>query len=344
MLEETFALNDKFMLLKKNIPFAYVFGKIRYEIIVITVYTILVTVLYHTYHLRHISIPVSIPAILGTVISLLLGFRSNQAYDRWWEARHIWGAIVNDSRTLARQVTSFVPSDEESGLVNAFCRRAIRRQIGWCYSLARHLRGQNAAKGLEQYLDRKEYEKMLVMDNVPAALLDYMGRDLQLALEQGWINRFQQVELDRTISRLTDAMGKCERIKNTVFPATYSLYIHMSLILFIVLLPFGVIEYFGAFEVPLVIAISACFLLIEKMAIHLQDPFENKPTDTPMTTISRNIEKNLMQLYQLHAQNGKHLTTAYISGEQPAKTAGHPVNEEDDDGDIAVRPPAYYVL
>lgn len=287
------------MLLKKNIPFSYVFGKIKYEIIAITIYAILVTILYNTYHLRHISIPISIPAILGTVISLLLGFRSNQAYDRWWEARHVWGAIVNDSRSVSRQITSFMPTDDESGQVNTFTKRFIFRQIAWCYSLGRHLRGQNASKGLDNYLDGNEYELIVRMDNIPAALLDRMGKDLQLALEEGWINRFQQIELDRTLSRLTDAMGKCERIKNTVFPSTYSLYIHLSLMLFIALLPFGVIEYIGLFEVPLVVAVSACFLLIEKMGIHLQDPFENKPTDTPMTTIAKSIEKNLIQIYQL---------------------------------------------
>ena len=306
------------MLLKKNIPFSYVFGKIKYEILMIMLYTILVTVLYHTYHLTHISIPISIPAILGTVIALLLGFRSNQAYDRWWEARHIWGAIVNDSRSVARQVTTFLPADDESGRADTFSRRFIRRQIAWCYSLGRHLRGKNAARGLENYLDRNEYELMLQMDNIPSALLDRMGKDLQLALEEGWINRFQQVELDRTLTRLTDAMGKCERIKNTVFPSTYSLYIHLSLMLFIVLLPFGVIEYLGLFEVPLVVAISACFLLIEKMGIHLQDPFENKPTDTPMTTIARSIEKNLTQIYQLHTYPASKPIAVTIMHNEPA--------------------------
>lgn len=339
------------MLLKKNIPFSYVFGKIKFEIIVITLYAILVTVLYNTYHLRHLSIPVSIPAILGTVISLLLGFRSNQAYDRWWEARHIWGAIVNDSRTVARQITSFMPADDESGMVNAFTRRFIQRQIAWCYSLGRHLRGQNAAKGLEHYLERKEYELMLQMDNIPAALIDCMGKDLQLALEEGWLNRFQQVELDRTLTRLTDAMGKCERIKNTVFPSTYSLYIHLSLMLFIALLPFGVIEYFGIFEVPLVVAISACFLLIEKMGIHLQDPFENKPTDTPMNTISRNIEKNLMQIYQLHATPVKRHSLVLVKEEGNTGTTlpvnGYTLMEEEDECDKRYQQPkkaAYYVL
>jgi ion channel-forming bestrophin family protein len=306
------------MLLKKNIPFGYVFGKIKYELAMITLYAIIVNVLYQNYHLTRISIPISVPTILGTVISLLLGFRSNQAYDRWWEARHIWGAIVNDSRNLARQITSFSPSDDESGIVKNFCHRVIQRQIGWCYSLSKHLRGQNALSGLDQYVDKKEMAYLGANDNVPAALCNLMGQDLQLALEEGWINRFQQVEIDRTLSRLTDSMGKCERIKNTVFPSTYSLYIHLALLLFIALLPFGVIEYFGAFEVPLVVAISACFLLIEKMAIHLQDPFENKPTDTPMTTISKSIEKNLLQMYGL-----------YESHQRPQRPPFTPKKEEE---------------
>ncbi|MBN8666155.1 MAG: hypothetical protein J0M30_01545 [Chitinophagales bacterium] len=309
------------MLLQKNIPFRYVFGKIKKEIIIIALYAILVSILYEQYHMTRISIPISVPTILGTVISLLLGFRSNQAYDRWWEARHIWGAIVNDSRTLARQVMSFTPMESENEGLENFRQRMIRRQIAWTYSLGRHLRKQQVMSGLEKYLEPRELDYVRDMDNVPAALLDLMGRDIQLALEEGWINRFQQVELDRTLSRLCDAMGKCERIKNTVFPSTYSLYIHMSMMLFIALLPFGVIEYFGLFEVPLVVAISASFLLIEKMAIHLQDPFENKPTDTPMTTIAQSIEKNLEQMYGTDLYNQGKLTVAVVEDKEPL--SGH---------------------
>ncbi|MFT3980467.1 MAG: bestrophin family ion channel [Ferruginibacter sp.] len=293
------------MLLKTNIPFSYVFGKIKYEVLVIFLYATSIAVLYNSYHLTRITIPIAVPAILGTVISLLLGFRSNQAYDRWWEARHIWGAIVNDSRTLARQVMNFThDSYDNEGIMN-FQDRMIRRQIAWTHSLSRHLRGQSSDRILEKYLGKDDIQYAQAVDNVPTALLDLMGRDLKLAVEEGWINRFQQVEMDRTLTRLCEAMGKCERIKNTVFPSTYSLYIHLALLLFIALLPFGVIEYFGLFEVPLVVAISACFLLIEKMAIHLQDPFENKPTDTPMTTIARNIENNLTQLYGLEKARSK---------------------------------------
>ncbi|MDO9374707.1 MAG: bestrophin family ion channel [Ferruginibacter sp.] len=287
------------MLLKTNIPFSYVFGKVKVELLIILLYASLIALLYNSYHFTRITIPIAVPAILGTVISLLLGFRSNQAYDRWWEARHIWGAIVNDSRTLARQVMNFTHDSFDNDSIMSFQDRIIRRQIAWTYSLGHHLRGQSSDRVLEKYLNKQDLQYAQSVDNAPSALLDLMGRDLKTGLEEGWINRFQQVEIDRTLSRLCDSMGKCERIKNTVFPITYSLYIHLALLLFIALLPFGVIEYFGLFEVPLVVAISASFLLIEKMAIHLQDPFENKPTDTPMTHIASSIEKNLLQLYGL---------------------------------------------
>lgn len=284
------------MLLKNHIPFAYIFGKIKKELLLITLYAIVIAVLYENYHITRISIPIAVPTILGTIISLLLGFRSNQAYDRWWEARHIWGAIVNDSRTLGRQAISFTSNLYEDENILRFRQRLINRQIAWCYALGQSLRKKSALKGLEKRISRKDFEYVEAFENVPTALLDLHARDIKLALDKGWINTYQHVELDRTLSRLCDSMGKCERIKNTVFPVTYSLYIHFSMLLFIALLPFGVIQYFGMFEVPLVVAISASFLLIEKMAIHLQDPFENKPTDTPMTSIAAGIEKNLKQM------------------------------------------------
>lgn len=284
------------MLLKENIPFKYVFGKIKYEVLFVTIYAVTIVLLYNNFHFTRISIPLSVPAILGTVISLLLGFRSNQAYDRWWEARHVWGAIVNDSRTLARQVLCFTEVEYEGDAIQNMREKFIKRQMAWCHSLGKHLRRLNPKEGLDKFISRREQEFISHYSNVPAALLELHARDLNKALEMGWINQYQQVELDRTLSRLCDSMGKCERIKNTVFPVTYSKYIHFSLLLFIGLLPFGVIEYFGVVEIPVVVAIASCFLLIEKMAIHLQDPFENKPTDTPMTTISNNIERDLRQM------------------------------------------------
>jgi putative membrane protein len=291
------------MLLKDKIPMGYIFGKIKYELLAVAVYSVVIAALFETLDMTAISIPIAVPTIIGTVISLLLAFRSNQAYDRWWEARTIWGAVVNDSRSLTRQILSFTVSDEyQPEELEHFRAVFVKRQIAWSYSLGQSLRKMNAVHGLERLLSKRELNHISRYDNVPAALLELHGRDLAYALQKGWINAYQHVELDRTLTRLCDSMGRCERIKNTIFPATYSLYIHFANLFFILLLPFAVIGFMGYMEIPLVIAISASFLLIEKMAIQLQDPFENKPTDTPMTTIARTIEKDLKQMLNEHPQ------------------------------------------
>lgn len=286
------------MLLKKGIPLNYIFGKIKYEILAVTVYTLLINILYYQYGLKDISIPLAVPMVLGTVLSLLLAFRSNQAYDRWWEARTIWGAIVNDSRTLTRQLISMMNNASESEETEHFRDQFVKRQIAWNYALGQSLRKKDPLKGLDRLLSRRELNYVSKFDNIPAGLLQMHSRDLRYALQHEWINPYQQVELDRTLTRLCDSMGRCERIKNTIFPATYSLYTHFAVIFFILLLPFALIDSLGIVEVPLVAAISASFLLIEKMAINLQDPFENKPTDTPMTSIARKVERDLLQMQE----------------------------------------------
>lgn len=288
------------MLLKKNIPLKYIFGKIRVELLLVAVYSLTINVLYYQYDFTSLVIPISVPMVLGTVLSLLLAFRSNQAYDRWWEARTIWGAVVNDSRSLTRQVLSLMDATYQSEDLILFQERFVKRQAAWCHSLGQSLRKTDPLKGVDRLLSRRELSYLMRYDNVPAALLLLHGKDLKYAMEQGWINQYQQIAIDTTLSRLCDSMGKCERIKNTVFPATYSLYTHFTVIFFILLLPFALIDVLGFMEIPLVVAIAASFLLIEKMAINLQDPFENKPTDTPVTTIARNIEKDLRQM--LHEQ------------------------------------------
>ena len=138
------------MLLKENIPNSYIFGKIKKEIVLLTLYSTAVYVAHTYFSFPGVSIPLAIAGILGTIISLLLAFRSNQAYDRWWEARSLWGSIVNDSRSFARQVLSFIDTSYEEGDRREMKERIIKRQIAWCYSVSQHLRGQNTHQSLNE--------------------------------------------------------------------------------------------------------------------------------------------------------------------------------------------------
>ncbi|WP_304063072.1 bestrophin family protein [Pedobacter glucosidilyticus] len=284
------------MLLKSKVPITYIFGKIKFEILFVAFYACIISILSSNYHIQKFSLPIAVPMIVGTVISLLLGFRSNQAYDRWWEARIIWGAIVNDSRTLARQLLSFFKDPDYSVEINLFQERWIKRQMAWCYCLGQSLRDKDPDAGLHKYLSKRDMVFINHHDHKPNAILQLHARDLKYALERGWINSYQQVEIDNTLTKLCDAMGKCERIKKTVFPTTYGMYIHFSIYFFVLQLPFSLMDFFGIYQIPVTIALAATFFLIEKMAVHLQDPFENKPTDTPVTSISKTIERNLWQM------------------------------------------------
>ncbi|MES2486934.1 MAG: bestrophin family ion channel [Bacteroidota bacterium] len=284
------------MLLKKRIPLTYVLGKIKVELALVILYSLGFEVIHHFYTGTPINIPIAVPAILGTIISLLLAFKSNQAYDRWWEARTVWGAIVNDSRSLVRQVIAFYKDPDFSIEAGEFKERFAKRQSAWCYALAQSLRGKDPIKPIRTLLNEDEMRFVKNFKHVPNAILMLHAKELKKALEQGKLNAYQQVEVDNTLTRLCDAMGKCERIKNTIFPTTYSMYIRFTLCLFIVLLPFGLKDFLGWLQIPVVATIGAACFLIEKMAIHLQDPFENRPTDTPMVSISNNIENNLMQM------------------------------------------------
>ena len=302
------------MLLKKKIPMKYVLGKIKVELALVLLYAVGFELVHHYYHAISINIPIAVPTIVGTIISLLLAFKSNQAYDRWWEARIVWGAIVNDSRTLVRQVTGFYKDPDFSVKANDFKERFAKRQAAWCYSLGQSLRGKDPLKPIRPLLTEEEFNFVERHKHVPNAILMLHSKELKKANDGEKINMFQQVEIDNTLTRLCDSMGKCERIKNTVFPTTYSMYIRFTLLLFLTLLPFGLTDFLGWLQIPLVTTIGAAFFLIEKMAIHLKDPFENRPTDTPMITISNTIEQNLLQMVNEYRDE-----FSEEAGKEPAK-------------------------
>jgi putative membrane protein len=216
-----------------------------------------------------------------------------------------------------RQIIIFYEDPDISVQANDFKEKFAKRQAAWCYSLGQSLREKDPIKPIKGLLDEDELRFVKKHKHVPNAILLLHAKDLKKALTTNKINVYQQVEIDNTLSRLCDAMGKCERIKNTIFPTTYSMYIRFALCLFIILLPFGLINNIGWLQIPLVTTIAVAFFLIEKMAIHLQDPFENRPTDTPVSAISNTIEKNLMQMVYEYRDEFEEEYYSYQTANQP---------------------------
>ena len=248
------------------------------------------------YHLENYQLPVAVVAIPGTVIALLLAFRTNSCYGRWWEARILWGAIVNDSRTWVRQLMAFLSPLQDSPEQELEIRVMAYRQIAWCYALTRSLRQQDPLTDAEPFLAPSEVEELQSDHNVPNALLLNQAQLLRELHDQGKLETYEFVELERTLTRLTDSMGGCERIKNTTFPTSYSLLVNRLIYLFIIYLPFGLaaMPAVGLFLTAVTLALA--FLVIDRVADFLQDPFENRPSDTPMQSLSRTIEINIKQM------------------------------------------------
>lgn len=278
------------MLLERRIPVGYIWRKVWRELIIVVVITGLVEAVLLSTNLSLPGLPGSVPAFLGTAISLILSFKLAQSYDRWWEARKVWGAIVNDSRSLTRQLLSFAPEEGE------VVERMVRRQIAWCYALGQSLRALDWWKGTEAHLSAADRAEAEQHRNRPVALLQQQARDLACLAEADAVNDFQRIAIDDTLTRLTDSMGKAERINNTVFPTTYRIFLHAFIYLFLTLLSISLAELEGFPQVLVTTSIAVPFFLLEKTATHMQDPFTNRPTDTAVTSIARTIEINLRQL------------------------------------------------
>lgn len=281
------------MLLDGKLPIKYIIDNIRvdlFKVLFVSILSLLIKVYFSDYLPK---VPIVLASVLGTSISLLLAFKLNQAYDRWWEARKIWGSIVNDSRTLVLQLKSFIPENQTS---EAIIKKIAYRQIAWCYSLGQSLRKHDPLLNLEKFISSIEMESLKQQSNKPLYLLYLHSMDIKSIYQNQWINDYQQIQLDNTITRLCDSMGRAERINTTVFPAAYRKYVHFFIYLFIILLSIALVETIGFYEIPVLTLISSTFLLIEKSSSNMQEPFSNKPTDTAVTTISRNIEINLKQL------------------------------------------------
>lgn len=279
------------MLLNKRIPVSYILRKIKTEIVVVTIIGIAAYYLTQVFAKQIPDMPFAIPAFLGTAISVILSFKLNQSYDRWWEARKVWGSIVNDSRTLILQLQAFLPKGNDEGI-----RTIALRHIGWCFSLGQTLRGLNPTANLEKYLTEADLRVISSHHNKPLAILQLNTLHIARLKNDNQLDVFTHVQLNNTIANFTNAMGMAERIKSTVFPATYRLFLHMFIYLFAITLSISLPDIQGYFEIPLLLVISAAFFLLEKTATHLQDPFSNKPTDTAMTAIASTIEINLKQL------------------------------------------------
>ena len=307
----------------------------RRETLVFMVIAFIPTMLHEFLGWEWLSLPWLPIALIGTAVAFLIGFKNNASYDRLWEARKIWGAIVNDSRTWGIHVIGLVQRPDEPGSVPsvdmaATHQRLIYRHIAWMHALRHQLRQpriwetmQSGDKGqteyrrwfrvaeleddlstvLAPYLETGERDRILADANPAAQLLTAQAEDLRRLKGAGAISDYRHVELQRLLQHLFEHQGKCERIKNFPYPrqfATINLYFVW---IFIVLTPFGMLEEFKTYgdymawlTVPFSALVAWVFHTMEKIGSSTENPFEGGANDVPMTAITRTIEIDMRQM------------------------------------------------
>lgn len=254
-------------------------------------------VVHYLHHIRGLSslrLPTTPLAIIGAALGIFVSFRTNTAYDRWWEGRRLWGQLVNSSRLFCSQVLSYLPAGAD-GAPSALQRLLIRRHVGYVHALRCALRDQPLAadEGVARVLPKEALAALQAEPNAAHALLHEQMVALSAASDRGELNELRLTSLDRTIATLLDAQGGCERIKRTPMPRGYGFIAERLILLFGCLFPLSMIAELGAWAVPLNVLVCLSFALISEAGRVLEDPFTMFYNGLPLSSISTMIEINL---------------------------------------------------
>jgi putative membrane protein len=261
------------------------------------------------YHFRFMGLPDLPISLLGSALGIFLGFRTNSAYGRWWEARILWGALVNHSRSWTRQVLSYSAAaagqkdeaafsqraEDSRKEVTAWRRDMVYLAIAFAASLRDHLRGQDPLSSAEPFVSSNSLTKLRTQRNVPAALLHEMGVGAAQAADARYLTEERLLAMNNTLSELTNVLGGCERIRNTPFPRQYDYYPEVFIYGYCFLVPLAIVPDLGFPTPVLTLLVSFVLVVLNRIGKNLEDPFDQIVYGTPMTSLARVIEIDLKQ-------------------------------------------------
>ena len=275
-----------------------VLHRIRVTLILNTVLATLVTIVHGNLFTLKITMTAIPFTLIGLPLAIFLGFRNNTAYDRYWEARKLWGELVLRTRSLSRQCQSLInlPHPIDGKTRDDDVRvRMVHRCIAFVHSLRLQLRDEKDDAMLQRWTTAAEFARIHRTTNPADALMLAMGRDLGECVRRGQISPCLAAPIDQTLSALTAAAASCERIKHTPIPFSYTLLLHRTAYMYCFLLPFGLVDTTG-FMTPFVVAIVAyTFFGLDALGDEIEEPFGLETNDLPLDTLCRSIEINLLE-------------------------------------------------
>ena len=244
-----------------------------------------------------VSQPILESVIPSIVLGLLLVFRTNTAYDRYWEGRKCWGSLINNVRNLARQIWINVEEklieDRQNKILN------MRLLVAFAVAAKLHLRGEGINRELEELMTISKYFKLKTMNNPPLEVAFWIGDYLQQQYKSGLLNIHHLVAMQELLNKMVNDLGGCERILKTPMPLAYAIHLKQLLLLYCLLLPFQLVSTLGWWTGAIVSLISFTLLGIEEIGIEIENPFGYDANDLPLDVICNTMLRNIDDLTTL---------------------------------------------
>jgi ion channel-forming bestrophin family protein len=251
--------------------------------------------------LSELKIPVSAKALGGIVPSIVLGlllvFRTNTAYERFWEGRKAWGNIVNNIRNLSRSI--WVAIAEIEPIHRQEKEQILYLLVAFAIATKLHLRSQPVNDSLTKFVSLLQLKKLQSMNNPPLEIIFWIADYLQSKYEQGQISLYQMSDLQSILNGIVDTLGACERILRTPMPLAYSIHLKQLLLIYCLLLPFQVVDELKWWTAPAVALVSFTLFGIEAIGVEIENPFGTDPNDLPLDTICMTIQRNIDDLISI---------------------------------------------
>ncbi|WP_024671271.1 bestrophin family protein [Pseudomonas tremae] len=244
-----------------------------------------------------IDFPLMPLTLLCSALIVLISFRNSSAYNRWWEARTLWGSMVNSSRSFGRQVLTLIDAEREDR-DNPIKATLFKRHVAYLRALRAHLKGNVGTAKLDGLLSREEIHKAAQSNNFPNDILNGSAAIISQEFAAGRIDSIRLARLESTMVELSNCQGGMERIANTPLPYPYVYFPKLFSTLFCIIMPLSMVTTLGWFT-PAISTVAGCMLLaMDRIGTDLQAPFGNSQHRIRMEDLCNTIEKNLHSMFE----------------------------------------------
>ena len=251
--------------------------------------------------LHFFKLPVSLPILSSIVPSIVLGlllvFRTNTAYDRFWEGRKFWGTLINNVRNLARQIWITIEQKDPHDI--ALKKSALRLLPAFAVAMKLHLRQESVNSELESLMSPGQYQKLKSMNNPPLEIAFWIEDYMHEQYERNCLDVYQLTAMNQLLNSMIDTLGGCERILKTPIPLAYAIHLKQLLLLYCLALPFQMVRDLTWGTGPVVALISFTLFGIEEIGIEIENPFGHDANDLPLDNICTVMQRNIDDLITL---------------------------------------------